>query len=136
MTFKRIDEIEPDAADDLAAFRAEIGHAAAAPIDSPARRLEAWSTACLSAQNVLSVDGITWSWDTRPRLQKNGAAIGRVYLQAPGQFPRDVGAYKIGADGRVLELPAELRAVLPGGLEAEDQAQAAVDQVSQPELAP
>lgn len=89
-------------------------------IDNPARRLEAWAGVCIGgAMNTLTVDGVAWSWSTQPRLQKNGAAIGRVYVQRRGEFMRDVGAYKIDACGRVLQLPAELRAVLPGGLEAE-----------------
>lgn len=86
-------------------------------IRSPADRLAAWSLVGWCT-NAVKVNGTHWSWDTQPRLQKNGAAIGRVYRQPRGELARDVGAYKIGADGRVLALPLALREVLPGGLEA------------------
>lgn len=86
-------------------------------IRTPEQRLAAWATIgwCM---NAVKIDGAHWSWDTNPRRQKNGAAIGRVYRQPRGELSRDVGAYKIGTDGRVLALPAALREVLPGGLEA------------------
>lgn len=87
------------------------------PIDSPARRLQAWSQAC-GGTNMVRVDGVLWSWSTSPRRLKNGAAIGRVYSQARGELTRDVCAYKIDAGGRVEWLPAELRSVLPGGATA------------------
>ena len=90
------------------------------PIDTPARRLQTWAEICKGgATNVVKVEGVSWSWTTQPRLQKNGAAMGRVYAQRRGELTRDVGGYKIDAGGRVLQLPAALRAVLPGGLEAE-----------------
>ncbi len=86
-----------------------------ARINSPARRLEAWAEVCKwGATNYLRVDGIGYSWSTLPRLQKNGAALGRVHEWRPGQPPRDIGGYKIDGHGHVLELPAPLRAVLPG----------------------
>lgn len=105
--------------DDILITPEHFGQRAPA-IDSPARRLESWSLACTGgAMNTLTLAGVSWSWSTQPRMQKNGAAIGRVHAQRRGEFPRDVGSYKIAADGRVLQLPADLRAVLPGGLEAE-----------------
>lgn len=91
--------------------------AGAPAIDTPARRLGTWSQAC-GGTNMVRVDGVLWSWSTSPRLQKNGAAIGRVYSQARGELTRDVCAYKIDAGGRVEWLPAELRSVLPGGATA------------------
>lgn len=91
-----------------------------APIDSVQRRLQAWAEICRGgAMNLITIDSVSWSWSTEPRIQKNGAAIGRVYRQRRGGLSVDVGSYKIDAKGKVLQLPAELRAVLPGGLEAE-----------------
>jgi len=84
------------------------------PIDSADRRLEAWAHACPSASNVIRVDDVSYSWDTKPRRQKNGAVIGRVYAQGRGEITRDIGAYKIDAGGAVLWIPAALRGILPG----------------------
>jgi hypothetical protein len=119
-----------DAAAAIAEIRQAFGLEPPA-IDSPTRRLEAWSTVCRGgAANLVEVDGVTWSWSMDPRRQKNGAAIGRVYAQRRGALPQDVGAYKIDAGGRVLQLPAELRQVLPGGLEAEASAPTEPDQAA------
>ena len=94
--------------------------AATAAIDSPARRLQAWADVCTGgAMNVLELDGVRWSWTRDPRLQRNGAALGRVYAIRRGENARGMGGYKIDADGRVLKLPAALRAALPGGMDAE-----------------
>lgn len=84
------------------------------PIDSADRRLEAWAQTCPGASNMIRVDDVAYSWDTRPRRQKNGAVIGRVYAQARGEITRDIGAYKIAAGGAVLWIPAALRGILPG----------------------
>lgn len=94
------------------------------PIDSADRRLQAWSDAAAIGSNMARVDGVLYSWDTKPRRQKNGAVIGRVYAQNPGGITHDVGAYKIAAGGEVLQVPAALRAVLPGAEGAEASADA------------
>lgn len=91
------------------------------PIDSPTRRLHAWALIATAGINMLRVDQLLYSWDTQPVKQKNGAVRGRVYAQARGESPRDVGGYKIDARGRVLELPAALRQVLPGGADAGEE---------------
>lgn len=85
----------------------------APPIDSADRRLEAWARVG-PATNLVSVDDVLYSWDTRPRRQKNHAPVGRVYAQPRGGIPRDAGAYKIDADGTVLQIPEALRGILPG----------------------
>lgn len=90
------------------------------PIDTPLKRLHSWALVCAGgAINVVRLADASYSWDMRPRAQKNGAVLGRCYVQRRGQLPRDIGGYKIDAGGRVVQLPADLRAVLPGGLEAE-----------------
>lgn len=111
-------------ADAIAETRALFG-SGAKPIDSVERRLAAWARICQGgASNVLNVEGVSWSWSTAPRIQKNGAAIGRVYRQRKGGLCVDAGSYKIDAKGNVLQIPAELRAVLPGGAGAEISADA------------
>lgn len=95
------------------------------PIDSADRRLEAWGEVG-SATNMVRVDDVLYSWDTRPRQQKNGAVIGRVHAQRRGEGTRDIGAYKINAEGAVLQIPAAaLRGVLPGTEGAEASTDAA-----------
>lgn len=84
------------------------------PIDTAARRLEAWNNSTASGGNVVRVRDVSYSWDARPRRQKNGALIGRVYAQARGEGSRDVGSYKIDHDGVVVHVPAALRGMLPG----------------------
>lgn len=85
-----------------------------APIDTAEKRLQAWASVCRSGINVLTVDGVCYTWDAHPRRLKNGALEGRVYAQHRGEPPRELGGYKIGADGAVLKLPAALAGVLPG----------------------
>lgn len=110
-------------------FDLEAPAAGPAPIDTAEQRLASWSTVAQGgAVNMLRVDGVLWSWDAHPRRQKNGALIGRCYAQRRGESPRDLGAYKIGADGRVLQLVDGLRGVLPGGLEAQASADVDVDE--------
>lgn len=95
------------------------------PIDTAARRLEAWAQACAAgATNVITVDGVSYSWDTHPRQLQNGALQGRVYAQPRGAISHDIGGYKIAAGGTVLKVPAALRSTLPGAAAAsssEDQ---------------
>ena len=84
------------------------------PIDTAERRLEAWERFA-GGCNVVRVDGVLYSWDTRPRVQKNKAVIGRIHAQSDGESPHDIGSYKLDSRGTVLWLPAPLHAVLPGG---------------------
>lgn len=71
--------------------------------------LRSWELSCgFGASNVLRIGDVTYSWDTKPREQKNGSLVGRVYAQARGELPKDVGSYKILADGSVSEMPAPL----------------------------
>lgn len=98
----------------LAQFAREIGIDPAKPIDTAARRMHSWSLASTAGANILRVGEVTYSWDSRPRRQLNGALVGRVYVQRPGERPRDIGGYKIEPDGRVTRCPAELAGVLPG----------------------
>ncbi len=75
--------------------------------------LRSWELFCgFGASNVLRIGNTTFTWDTKPREQKNGSMIGRVYAQTPGDVPRDVGGYKILADGSIAEMPAPLAAIL------------------------
>lgn len=117
-----IDNVElGDALEDLAAIRAQ--RAAAAEIRTAGQRLEAWSVEASSrssgGQNVITVDGISYSWDMRPRRLQNGALQGRIYAQRPGAVASDIGGFKIDARGHVLQLPRELAGVLPGASSAE-----------------
>lgn len=71
--------------------------------------LRSWELFCaFGASNVLKIGDTTYTWDTRPREQKNGSLVGRVYAQVRGELPKDVGSYKILADGSVSEMPAPL----------------------------
>lgn len=80
---------------------------------NPAATLKHWGTLNrLGAMNLLNVGPATYAWDTAPREQKNGAVIGRVYVQRPGEVFRDIGHYKIAADGSVVEVPEVLREFL------------------------
>ncbi len=102
-----------DAGEDLEQLRAN--RAAAAEIRTAAQRLEAWAAAGSSgAVNVITVDGVSYSWDAHPRKLQNGALQGRVYAQRRGETPRDIGGFKIDAHGRVINIPGELAGVLPG----------------------
>ena len=103
-----------DAAEDLAALRA--ARAIATEIRSAGQRLEAWAAAGSSgATNVITVAGVSYSWDAHPRRLQNGSVQGRVYAQPRGQLARDIGGFKIDARGHVVHLPRELAGVLPGG---------------------
>lgn len=86
------------------------------------RRLETWTEACTGgATNVITVEGVSYSWDAHPRRLQNGALQGRVYAQPRGELARDIGGFKIDAHGRVAQLPEVLRRALPGGLEASEE---------------
>lgn len=108
-------EVEPPPTELHAAFGIDSSQV----IDTALKRLHSWVLIAEGGSaNVVTIGDTNWSWTAQPRLQKNGAAIGRVYSHRKGELVRDEGGYKIGADGRVLQLPAALRAVLPGGLDA------------------
>lgn len=84
-------------------------------VDTAQLRLETWSALCLrGATNMLTVDGVSYSWEAHPRREANGALVGRMYAQSRGQGCRYLGEFRIGADGQVLQCPAELAGVLPG----------------------
>lgn len=86
-----------------------------APIDTALKRLHSWALAAIAGSiNVVRVDDVLYSWDPRPRRLKNGALQGRVYAQGRGELTRDLGGFKIDADGRVVHIPRELAGVLPG----------------------
>jgi hypothetical protein len=90
---------------------------APAPIDSADRRLIAWRLACnadTGCDNLVSAGDTVYAVDLHPRRQKNGALIGRVHAQRRGEPFRDIGAYKIAANGDVLAIPSEIADVLPG----------------------
>lgn len=83
------------------------------------QRLETWRRVAIAgSDNLIDVAGVLYCWDVRPRIQKNGSAIGRIHMQRRGEVFRDAGAYKIDAGGRVLQIPAELAGVLPGAEDA------------------
>lgn len=90
------------------------------PMDAD-RRLESWALACAGgATNVITVDGVSYNWDTRPRRLQNGSLQGRIYAQRRGELCRDIGGFKIDARGRVLQLSEVLRQMLPGGADAQN----------------
>ncbi|HEX5077696.1 MAG TPA: hypothetical protein VFV80_01015 [Geminicoccaceae bacterium] len=92
------------------------------PIDTALRRLHSWALVAIGGSvNVVRVDGVTYIWEAQPRALKNGALQGRVYAQAAGESPRDVGGFKIDAGGRVLQIPAPLAGVLPGAEHATEE---------------
>lgn len=66
-------------------------------------RLASWATG--GADNTRRVGDVLYSWTAHPRLQQNGAGLGRVYAQRRGESPVDIGGYKIDKDGNVLEFP-------------------------------
>lgn len=85
------------------------------PIDTALRRLHSWALVAIGGSvNLVRVDGVTYTWEARPRTLKNGALQGRVFAQRAGDAPRDIGGFKIDAGGRVLQIPAPLARVLPG----------------------
>jgi hypothetical protein len=95
-----------------------------APIDTAEKRLQAWAGVCVGGSiNLARAGDALYTWDAHPRRLKNGALEGRVYAQRRGEVFRDAGGFKIAGDGTVAKVPAALRAVLPGALEAsaEDQ---------------
>lgn len=117
-----IEVIEGGAGESLTAHAEALGIRRDKPIDTVLARLHSWALAATSGTNMIRAGEVLYSWDTKPRLQKNGAAIGRVYAQRRGENTRDLGMYKIGARGEVLAIPAEVSHLLPGAAGAGDQA--------------
>jgi hypothetical protein len=110
--------IDGDAGGSLAELKESFG-IVDKPIDTPIRRLHTWALVAIGGSiNMVRVGEVIYSWDTKPRLQKNGAVIGRVHAQRRGEGTRDIGSYKIDAAGQVVHLPEALRAILPGGATA------------------
>lgn len=56
--------------------------------------------------------GVSWSWTAKPERQQNGALRGRVYAHPVGEQMRDIGAFKINADGSIAAAPKEFADVL------------------------
>lgn len=67
----------------------------------------------LGCSNGFRHNGLFYSFDAHPRQLHNGALQGRIFRQARGESPQDIGGFKIGADGSIVALPEELRGVLP-----------------------
>jgi hypothetical protein len=83
---------------------------------SAAGTLAAWKDAARSStggDNLLRIDGVSYSFDAHPRALGNGALMGRTYRQRRGELSQDIGGFKIEPDGRVSAIPAELRDALP-----------------------
>ena len=76
-----------------------------------------WLQACIAcggSSNGIRDAGGTWYYiDPTPRQLQNGAIVGRVHMHKPGNGMVDLGAFKIAGDGRVVQLPAEVAALLP-----------------------
>lgn len=108
----------------LAEHRAAFGICVDAPITNADARLHAWALAASAGTNMLRSGDVLYSWDARPRRQKNGALAGRVYSKRRAEVARDIGAYKIDATGAVLEIPSALRGLLPGAEGAGESADA------------
>lgn len=64
------------------------------------------------AMNMVRIGAASYAWDANPRAQKNGALVGRCYVQQPGEPFRDIGGYKIAPAGEVVEVPAPLLEIL------------------------
>lgn len=78
-----------------------------------AATLQHWATlGVLSATNLIRVGRELYSWDSNPREQKNGALVGRVYVQRAGETFRDIGHFKIAPCGAVQDIPAVLAGIL------------------------
>lgn len=65
------------------------------------------------ADNVFTHDGVSYSFDAKPRKLANGALQGRCYAQRRGQAPVDIGGFKIAADGSVVSLPLPRLSTMP-----------------------
>lgn len=87
-----------------------------------AATFHAWRLACLASghgggDNVLRVGAERYVIG-EPRTLGNGALVGRIHRFATTGLS-DVGGYKIGADGTVIDLPLEvLRKHLPAAAPA------------------
>jgi hypothetical protein len=77
-----------------------------------------WIEACVNcggSTNGIRDAGGTWYYiDPTPRQLQNGAIVGRLHMHKLGHGMVDLGAFKIAADGRVLQIPEEVAALFPG----------------------
>lgn len=76
-----------------------------------------WLQVCIasggSSNGFRGPDGTWYYLDSTPRHLQNGAIVGRVHAQRRGEPMVDVGAFKIAGDGQVVQVPAEIAALLP-----------------------
>lgn len=92
---------------------------------SAAQTFATWLAACTAthkgpcANNALRVDGATYYLDPNPRQYGNGVMTGHVHKHVKHQGLRNLGPFKILADGSVVKIPAELATLLPGAAAAE-----------------
>lgn len=83
-----------------------------------AATFNAWIDLCHStphgtgADNMFRLDGALYTFDAHPRRLANGAIQGRIYRHDRGEAPRDIGGFKIAADGTLAAAPEEVRSAL------------------------
>lgn len=93
---------------------------------SAAATFASWEALCqLGATNMVTLDGTSWSWTANPDRLQNGALRGRVYSHRKGELMRDVGAFKIAADGSVVAPTAFMAVLMVLGNTADAEHQAA-----------
>jgi hypothetical protein len=77
----------------------------------------AWLATCADSGGSMNgfrgADGAWYYVDAMPRQLQNGAIVGRVHVQRKGEGMADIGAFKIAPDGRVVQFPEEVAALLP-----------------------
>lgn len=103
---------EPDTRAEIAAMRLAFGLGYGPKVDAIRARMDSWANG--GAENTRRVGSLLYSWTTNPRVQQNGAVIGRLYAQRRGELDRDIGSFKIDRDGNVLAFPGAARADFPG----------------------
>lgn len=75
--------------------------------------INAWeAVANDGARNSIRVAGTAWFWTPEPTRLKNGALCGRIHEKQVGEPPRDVGAFKIAADGSIESAPERFLSAL------------------------
>lgn len=93
---------------DVAEAREAFGLTRGPTLDPIHARLASWATG--GFDNTRRVGDVLYSWTAHPRLQQNGAGLGRVYSKKRGESPVDIGGYKLDAGGNILEFPDAARA--------------------------
>lgn len=77
----------------------------------------AWLATCADSGGAMNgirgTDGTWYYLDATPRQLQNGAIVGRVHAKRRGEGMADIGAFKITSDGQVVQIPAEVAALLP-----------------------